>query len=198
MKKDKEKSLIDSIISTSLGYTDNFPKRALWKEIVEIYNGEFKVFYNSGQELERHKVTIPYKKWEIIISVSDTRPLKFSTVFSYNQEFEFFLSWEGIIEKIAKKFGKKEFEFGWKDFDNHYLIEGSNEEYVKQVITQKVQKIILKNNIYSISYQTDLNSRSSELLGVIQRQAGEKELIIEIIEMYKLMIDNLNKKNIIK
>ncbi len=198
MKKNKEKSLIDSIISPSLGYTDNFPKRALWREIVEIYNGEFKVFYNSGQELERHKVTIPYKKWKIIISVSDTRPLKFSTVFSYNQEFEFFLSWEGIIEKIAKKFGKKEFEFGWKDFDNHYLIEGSNEEYVKQVITQKVQEIILKNNIYSISYQTDLNSRSSELLGVIQRQAGEKEQIIEIIEMYKLMIDNLNKKNIIK
>jgi len=198
MKKKKEKSLIDSIISPSLGYTDSFPKRAIWKEIVEIYNGEFKVFYNSGRELERHKVTIPYEKWEIIISVSDTRPLKFSTIFDYNQEFEFFLSWEGFIEKIAKKFGKKEFEFGWKDFDNHYLIEASNEEYVKQVITQKVQEITLKYNIYSISYQTNLNSRNSELLAVIQRQAGKKEQIIEIIEMYKLIIDNLNKKNIIK
>lgn len=199
MTKEKEESIIKSIIKgPSLGYTDNFPKREMWKEIAKEFNGEFKIKHNSGYELEIHNISIPYKKWNIKISVSDTRPLKFQIFFPASQYFELTLSWEDFIERIIKKFSKQEIEIGWKEFDKHYLIKSNRSDLVKKTITKEIQKSLLKHDVYSISYQTDLKSRTAELNSVIQRRAGNKEMIIELINMYKLLIDNFEKSKIIK
>lgn len=193
----------DNMIQTnnngpSLGYSDNFPKREMWQEIAKKLNGEFKIKFNSGQELEIHNISIPYKKWNIEISVSDTRPLKFQISFSSSQDFELILSWKDFIDRILKKFSKSEIELGWKEFDKHYLIKSNRSDLVKQAISKEIQETLLKHNVYSISYQTDISTGTSELVSVIQRNAGDKEMIFELIEMYKLLIDNLEKLRIIK
>jgi len=199
MKEKKKDNLIQTIVKgPSLGYTDNFSKREMWEEISKELNGEFKIKHNSGNELEIHNISIPYKKWEIKISVSDTRPLKFQISFSAIQEFELVLSWEDFIERIFKKFSKPEIELGWKEFDKRYLIKSKNSDLVKSTITKEIQKTLLKHNVYSLSYHTDSKSRTAELISVIQRRTGTKEMIIELINMYKLIIDNLEKSKIIK
>jgi hypothetical protein len=182
----------------SLGYTDNFSKRQMWEEIAKELNGEFKISYTSGHELEIHNISIPYKKWEIKISVSDSRPLKFQILFSSSQDFELILSWEDFIDRIIKKFGKPEIELGWKEFDKRYLIKSNRPDLVKSILSKGLQKTILKLDVYSISYLTDSATRTAELISVIQRSAGEKEMIFELVEMYKLLIDNLEKSKIIK
>ena len=199
MTKEKEENKNQPIIKgPSLGYTDNFPKREMWKEIAKELNGEFKIKHNSGNELEIHNISIPYKKWNIKISVSDTRPLKFQISFSASQNFELILSLEDFIERIIKKFSKPEIEIGWKEFDKHYLIKSNRSDLVKKTITKEIQKSLLKHNVYSLSYRTDLKSRTAELISVIQRRAGNKEMVIELIEMYKLLIDSFEKSKIIK
>lgn len=199
MTKEKEESIIQSIIKgPSLGYTDNFPKREMWKEIAKEFNGEFKIKHNSGYELEIHNISIPYKNWNIKISVSDTRPLKFQISFPASQDFELTLSWEDFIDRIIKKFSKPEIEIGWKEFDKHYLIKSNRSDLVKKTITKEIQKNLIKHNVYSISYQTDLRLRTAELISVIQRRVGNKEMIIELIEMFKTLIDNFKEANIIK
>ena len=195
----KEKNINQTINKgPSLGYTDNFPKREMWKEIAQELNGEFKIKHNSGNELEIHSISIPHKKWNINISVSDARPLKFQISFSSSQDFKLIISWEDFIEKILKKFSKPEIELGWKEFDKHYLIKSNRSDLVKSTITKEIQKTLLRHNVYSISYQTDSAIRTAELISVIQRRAGNKEMIFELIEMYKLLIDNLEKSRIIK
>jgi len=199
MTKEKEENIIQTIIKgPSLGYTDNFPKREMWKEIAQELNGEFKIKHNSGNELEIHNISIPHKKWNIKISVSDSRPLKFQISFSASQDFELIMSWEDFIERIIKKFSKPEIELGWKEFDKHYLIKSNRSDLVKKTITKEIQKKLLKHNVYSISYQTDSSTRTAELISIIQRKAGNKEMIFELVEMYKLLIDNLEKSRIIK
>ena len=199
MTKEKDGNILQTIVKgSSLGYTDNFPKREMWKEIAKELNGEFKIKYNSGHELEIHNISIPYKKWNIKISVSDSRPLKFQISFSSSQDFELILSWEDFIERIIKKFSKPEIELGWKEFDKHYLIKSNRSDLVKKTITKEIQGTLLKHNVYSISYQTDTIARTAELVSVIQRRAGEKEMIFELVEMYKLLIDNFEKSRIIK
>jgi hypothetical protein len=199
MNKEKKENNIQTIINgPSLGYTDNFPKREMWEEIVKEVNGEFKIKHNSGYQLEIHNISIPYKKWHINISVSDSRPLKFDILFSSSQDFELILSWEDLIDRIIKKFGKPEIELGWKEFDKHYLIKSNRSDLVKQILTREIQKTLLKHNVYSISYQTDPVTRSAELISVIQRNAGNKEMILELIKTYKILIDNLEKARIIK
>ena len=199
MSKEKDENIIKTIIKgPSLGYTDNFPERQMWKEIAKELNGEFKIKYNSGHELEIHNISIPYKKWNIKISVSDSRPLKFQISFSSSQDFDLILSWEDFIERIIKKFSKPEIELGWKEFDEHYLIRSNRSDLVKKTLTKEIQKILLKHNVYSISYQTDTVKKEAELVSVIQRRPGEKEMIFELVEMYKLLIDNFEKSRIIK
>jgi len=199
MTMEKDENILQTIAKgPSLGYTDNFPKREMWKEIVKELNGEFKIKYNSGHELEIHNISIPYKKWNIKISVSDSRPLKFQISFSSSQDFELILSWEDFIERIIKKFSKPEIKLGWKEFDKHYLIKSNRSDLVKKTITKEVQGTLLKHNVYSISYQTDSKSRTAELISVIQRKAGNKEMIYELIDMYKLLIENFEKSRIIK
>ena len=199
MSKEKDENIIQTIIKgPSLGHTDNFPKRQMWKEIAKELNGEFKIKYNSGHELEIHNISIPYKKWNIEISVSDSRPLKFQISFSSSQEFELILSWEDFIDRIIKKFSKPKIELGWKEFDKHYLIKSNRSDLVKKTITKEVQKTLLRRNVYSISYHTDSATRTAELISVIQRRAGEKEMIFELVEMFKLLIDNLEKSRIIE
>ena len=199
MKKEDNGIIILSILTgPSLGYNDNFPKREMWEEIVKELNGEFTVKHTIGNVIEMHNISIPYKKWTIKISVSDSKPLKFNISFFASQDFELFLSWEDFIEKIIKKFGKPEIELGWKEFDNHYLIKSNRSDLVKQIFSREIQKTILKNNVYSISYRTDPEKRTGELTSVIQRQAGNKEMILELVETFKLLIDNLEKTRIIK
>jgi len=199
MTKEKEENTVKTIIKgPSYGYTDNFSKREMWKEIAKELNGEFKIKYNSGHELEIHNISIPYKKWSINISVSDSRPLKFQISFSASQDFELILSLEYFIDRLMKKFSKPEIELGWKEFDKHYLIKSNRSDLVKNTITNEIQKNLLKRNVYSISYQTNMKAGTSELLSVIQRKAGNKEMIFELICMYKLLIDNFEKSRIIK
>ncbi len=195
----KEKNKIQEMVKgPSLGYTDNFPKREMWKEIAKKLNGEFKIKFNSGHEIEIHTISIPYKKWTIRISISDARPLKFHILFSSSQDFKLILSWEDIFDRIFKKFSKPEIELGWKEFDKHYLIKSNRSDLVKRIITKDIQRNLLKHNVYSISYQTNSSASTAELISVIQRRAENKEMIYELVEMYKLLIDNLEKSKIIK
>jgi len=194
-RKDRDKSILKE---PSYGYTDNFPKREMWREIAKELSGEFKINHNSGNELEIHTVSIPYKNRNITVSVSDSRPLKFEISFLSSRDFNLILSWEDFIDKIIKKFSKPEIQLGQKEFDNHYLIKSNNSDWVKKVLTKEIQKTLLKYNVYSVSYQTDSSKRTAELISVIQRKAGNKKMIFELIEMFKLLIDNLEKSGIIR
>ena len=199
MSREKDENKIQKIIKgPSLGYTDIFPKRQLWKEIAKEQNGEFKIKFNSSRELEIHNISIPHKKWSINISVSDTRPLKFQISFSSLQDFKLIISWEDFIERIIKRFSKPEIELDWKEFDQHYLIKSNRSDFVKGIFTKEIQKIMLQHNVYSISYQTDKKTKKAELISVIQRQPGDKHMIVDLIEMFKKLIDSIEKLRIIK
>jgi len=197
MKEEKE-SLLEQVLQTpSFGYTDNFPKRDMWREIAKLYNGEFKIKFNSGNELEIHQITIPYKKWTIHISVSDTRPMKFQMDFKSRLDFDMILSWEDFIERILKKFGEPEIEVDSYDFDKRYLIKSSHADLVKRLLTKEIQKAFLENNIYSVAYKTNAEANKSEWLSVIQRKAGNKDFVMGLIKLHMHIIDRLNDLKII-
>ncbi len=197
MVKEKDTSK-KSIKGPSFGYTDNYPKREMWQEIAKELNGEFKVKHNSGNEIEIHNVLIPYKKWSIEISVSDTRPLKFQISFLASQDFKLTLSLKDFFDSIFEKFSKSKIELGWKEFDKHYLIKSNRSDLVKKIFTKDIQKSLLKYNVYSVLYHTNSSARTAELTSVIQRGAGNKELIYALLEMHKSLIDNLERGKIVR
>ena len=54
---------------------------------------------------------------------------------------------------------------------------------------------MLKYNVYSISFETGPLTQQAGLTGVIQRKAGNKIMKIELIQMFKRLIDNLERQN---
>lgn len=108
------------------------------------------------------------------------------------------ITWEDFIERFFKHFRKQEVELGWKEFDRHYLIKTDRSDLVKKTISSDIQKSFLKQNIYSLSYTSDQESRTSEFVSVVSRLAGDKETNIELIGLYKQIIDNLAEARVIK
>lgn len=198
--EETEENIIQKILKggRTYGITDNYPKRKLWEEIANDLDGEFKVSFTAAHDVEIHNITLPYKEWKISISVSDTRPLKFNITFKSNQNFELSVSRADWVERVIRKFSKHRIKVGWGKFDNHYLIKSNRSDLVNKVITLKMQESLLKHNIYTISFQTNTDSKTSELTSIIQRRVGEKDDTLDLINMYKALIDNLKEAQVIK
>jgi len=180
------------------GYSSILPKRDMWAEVAESVGGEFKVVFTKNHDIEIHRITIPHKDWELEISHSESRPLKFKAAFDSSQDLEMIITWEDVIERFFKRFRKPEVQLGWAAFDRYYLIKTNRSDLVKKVITSDIQKSFLKHNIYSLSYTNDQKSRKSEFISVISRTAGDTETNIELIEVFKHIIDNLASARVIK
>ena len=182
----------------SRGYTDVFPKREMWQEIAKELNGEFHIRLSSDNSYEMHLIEIPHENRKIEISVSDSKPLKFYILFELHQEFELYISWEDLVGKIMKKFGSKDVLVGSEEFDKHYLIKSNKPHAVKDLITREIQNAFLKYNIYSLSFQAVPKTNNAELIAVIQRTPGNKEMILELINAFKLLTDHLKQERIVR
>jgi len=193
-----EKKTKRIITGPSLGYADIYSKREMWKEIADELKGEFKVVMTSGNVLEIHKISIPYKKWTIEISVSDTRPMKFHISFQSYQDFQLTIYWEDFLDRIWKKFRKPEAETGWNEFDKRYLVKSNKPVLVKEIMSFEIRKVFLEYNVYSLSIQPGKNKNAAELISVIQRNPGNKVMVLKLIDIFKLLIDNLIKSGIIE
>jgi hypothetical protein len=199
MKEKKDDSYLKQVFVTQTrGFIDISLKRELWQTISDEFNGKFKISRTSGNVLEILRISIPYKNWEIRLSESDTRPLKFEISFKSVIDYELVISCEDSIEKILKRFGMKEVELGHQKFDNKYLIKSQSSEITKRLITQDIIDDFIKLNIYSLAYTTDSKSCTSNLISVISRTVEEKSTVEDLIRMHMRIIDNLKKTEIIE
>lgn len=182
----------------TFGVTDNYPTRNLWKEIAKEQNGKFRVKHDSGKAFEIHEIIIPYKNWHILLTVSDTRPFKVQINFKALQNLNFIAGENDLIERIIATLTKQRITFGRPEFDKRYLVISRKSALVKQIFTNEIRETILKHNIYSIAYQTGKTKKTAEIISVIHRVIGSKKEILELINMFKSLIDNLEKTRIIK
>ena len=196
---DKDDSFFKrAFITGTKGYLDVFPERELWKQISVEYKGEFRISFNSGNEIEIHRLHIPYKKWNLKISESDTKPLKFEIEFGSQFDYELTIGWEDSIEKLLKLLGKREIEIGNKSFDEHYLINSNDREITLKFFSTEIIDCLLKYNVYSISYFTDIKKQTSNLISVISRTIDDKKTIEDLINLHFKIIDKLEELMIIK
>ncbi|NVO03985.1 MAG: hypothetical protein HXX09_14915, partial [Bacteroidetes bacterium] len=156
-----------------LGYSDVFHKRELWSQLSEKFNGKFEIHLTSGNELEIHKLSIPFDKWELILSESDTRPIKFEIQFDSYIDYQLTIGREDTIDRLLKRLGKREIEIGNKDFDSGYTIESNDTETTIKLFSKEIIDSILKYKVYSISYSSDMKKQKSNLISVIGRTNGD-------------------------
>ncbi len=200
MKEQKKDSFLkQTFVTQTHGYLDVSQKRDLWRKIAFEYDGKFTIRHNSGNELEIFKLKIPYKKYTIELSESDTRPLKFYLEFDLIEKFNFYISWEDTIEKFLKLFGKQDIVIGEKIFDDKFLIQSDRPDLLKKLLSDsKIKRLIIKHNIYSLICEYDKHTGINKLLSVINRTTDSLETIKELIKLHFLIIDKLEENRMMK
>lgn len=196
MKNDKY--LKQVFVTQTKGYLDVSIKRELWQKISDEFKGKFKISRTSGNVLEILKISIPYKNWEIKISESDTRPMKFEISFISQFDYELVIGYEDAFDKILKRLGRKEVEMGNEIFDNKYLIKSQNSEITKRIFKQDIMDDFIKFDIYSLAYTTDSKKRTSNLISVISRTVDDKLTIESLIRLHMRIVDKLKELKLIE
>lgn len=186
-----------SYVTRTSGYLDVMAKEELFKEISSVLGGVFSKSHNPGNVLSTLRIAIPYKKWEIILTESDTRPLKFQVGFEVLHDYELIIGMEDVFDKILKRLGKAEIEIGDDVFDNKYLIHSNDPVLTGKILSAAIRNKILKHNLYNISYLTDNKRKTSELTLVVSRIVEDKVTYLDLVSLNQLLIDSLSESGII-
>ena len=186
-----------SYVTRTSGYLDVAAKEELFMDISKMSGGTFTKSHNPGNVLSTLRITIPYKKWVIILTESDTRPLKFQIVFEPLRDYELIIGIEDFFDKILKRLDRTEIEVGDEVFDNRYSIHSNDPVLTRKLLNGSVRDKILKNNLYNISYLNDTKVKASELISVVSRTIDNQEVYLDLISLHQMLIDSLSESGVI-
>jgi hypothetical protein len=198
-KNDNEINMFEELFIKDQTHKDVIKKIEIWQELESEHSGKLKIKRTRNDNLITLLLNVPYNDHVIILTESDTKPLKFEVEFQLNTEFEFVLGPEDSIERILKIFGKQDVIIGNAEFDKKYLLQSSNPELVKRVLHPiSINQGILKHKLSSISLQNQKKTGMSKLLLVKDRNTKSREVISNIIQLMIAIIDSMDKNQIIK
>jgi len=180
-------------------YKDVFSKKDLWEKLAELYNGKFKMQQTISKDITSFRLEIPYKNHNVVLTETDTKPLKFEMELRLNRNFEFNISWEDSVERILKLFGKQDIKVGDKEFDNKYLIQSNDPELTSKFLNSRhIKQTILRHNIYLLNLEYSEKNEYHKLLTVKDRNTKKMEIMIELINFEFAIIDFFINENILR
>ena len=188
-KQDNKINLFEELFIKGQIYKNISEKKNIQKEIAEKLNGRFIIKQTVSKDLTSFVLEIPYKDQIIILTETDTKPLKSEINLNLKERFELNISWEDGIERIMKFFGSQDIEIGFFEFDEKYLIQSNNSEKTVGILTN-LKDLLLKLNIYLISLRQE-NSQNHKLIITKDRNTIELIEMIDFIELNFKLIDNL-------
>jgi hypothetical protein len=185
-------NLLYEIFVKGQEYKDVLAKKELWKEIAKKLNGEFKIKQTISRDISTLILEIPYKNQMVILTESDTRPLRSEINMDLKTKYELSLSWEGGVEKIMKIFGSQDIQIGNQEFDKKYLIQSNNSSQTISIL-RDLKDLILKLNIYIMNLHYE-KSGQHKLLITKDRNSNTIDEIIGLIELNFRLVDFLFPK----
>ncbi len=180
-------------------YKDVLSKKELWKGIAELCGGKFTIKQTINKDLVSFRLEIPYKNHFIILTETDTKPLKLETELKLNRRFNFNISWEGVVERVMKIFGTQDITIGDKEFDRKYLIQSDNPELLSQFLNfEQIKQSILKSNLYLLDLNYSEEDEYHKLLIVKDRNTRRMKEMNDLIKFEFSIIDFFIRKNLIR
>ncbi len=188
--KSGKKNIYEEIYIKGQIYKDVLGKKDLWEKLSELYNGKLKINRTISKDINSLRLEIPYKNHTLILTESDTKPLKFETELKLNGNFEFNISWEGAVERVLKLFGTQDIIVGDKDFDKKYLIRSNDPDLLLKLLAYgQIKQTMLKHNIYLLSLNYSQKNETHTLMTIKDRNTNELQTLIELTEFEFSLID---------
>lgn len=195
----KEHLFGQMFLTSRRGFIDISEKRHFWKDLANEFNGTLIVEQTISKEVESLMLLIPYKRYSIKFTESDTHPLKISCKLEVNQLFEFSVSYEDSMEKLLKLFGHQDIQVGDEIFDKKYLVQGTDDEWITYLFADgETKAILLSNNVFSFTCRYDKADRTIQLSSLVSRTVNSKAALFELFQLFYLTIDKLEILNLLK
>ncbi len=173
-------------------YRNVIEKKSLWKEVAKEFNGTFFVKSTVSKDLNTLVLEIPHNNNILILTETDTKPLKSETILHLDTKFILNISIENTFEKIVKLFGNNDIEIGIPEFDNKYFIHSNIRKTAIEILQKINVKNILRLNIYSISLQP-ANSQTHILRITKDKITKTKMEMIDFINLNLRFIDYISQ-----
>ena len=135
-------------------------------------------------------INIPYRKGEINFLISEASPTKISYSFNIDLHLEFLIYREDWMDKIGKIFGLKEYEIGIKEFDEKFIIQGSNKRFILSIFDKQIREFILTNSSFS-NLKLEQKVNKSELVLNAPFNESNFNKLEKTIEIMKRISDNI-------
>jgi len=197
--ENKERLFGQLFVTRRQGLIDISEKRHFWKDLADELNGTFIIEHTISKEVETLMLQIPYKRYIVKFTESDSHPLKINCKLGVNQMFEFSISYEDSMEKLLKLFGNQDIQVGDNLFDKKYLIKGTNDYLIADLFAaNEIKAILLSNNVFSYNCSYDKADHSIQLSSLVSRTIHSKSALFELFKLFYLTIDRLEKLNLLK
>lgn len=170
----------------------------IWQEVSKAVGGSLKTTHATSKTLVHHTLKIPYKNYEISLSQSGTKSIKFEIAFHCDIDYKLDIYNEDYLEKVLKLIWKKEIEIRYEKFDKQYIIRSNDPEKTIALLTINICDKILSNNVLSISFSSNKAKKIGKLLTSESGKISSAKEILDQIELHQLLIDKLTALNIVK
>ena len=179
----------------NLGIWDVRKKSEFWKELAKRKNANFKTIATVSKDLNRLELSFDYEKVQVIFTETDTKPLFIECNFSSDIGRTWFeISKTDFIEKLMSQFSKHKIKSTNKELSNKYLIKGTDNQMVREIINnKKIIEIILQENITFIGGEQGKNGTYKLSLN-IHRNINSIEQLEAIYNLTITLIDRLKRK----
>ncbi|MEO8238639.1 MAG: hypothetical protein ABI793_10855 [Flavobacterium sp.] len=178
----------------------------IWKDFANTVNGNFAEGYSWNSD----STTIEYKNRKIIFDNFTLWSGKYCTEMTrivvpiiLKDNFKFEIYREGLVLKIEKIFGGQDVEIGYSDFDKAFTIKSNNEFKIKTLLRNKeIRNLIESQKEVNIQisdqkgiWEEKLPAKQFELSYFIDGEVHDLETLKSLLNLFKIMLDELFQMN---
>ncbi|MTH14066.1 hypothetical protein [Flavobacterium sp. LC2016-01] len=177
-----------------------------WQQFAKETGGTFK----EGYSWHSDSVSIEYKNWFVAFDNFTLWSGKYSTEMTriiapitLKDNFKFEIYREGFVRKIEKIFGALDIEIGYPEFDKAFTIKSNNEFKIKTLLQNKeIRNLIITQKDVNIQisnqkgiWEEELPENEIELSYFMDGEIHDSKILLSILELFKLILDDLFQIN---
>lgn len=185
-----DKNNLKEIFLKDQTYKEILKKKDLWKELESWYNGKLKMMMGQSSHSSTFELKIPYKNQIIVLTETDTMPLKIEIDLSLISDLEFSVNLKDWTDKIAFAFKRNLMSTENTSFDKNYMIKSNNFEITTMILDNTIKELLVSNNIYSLILKKDKKTENHKLLTVKDRVTDNITTLSQLVELEFQLIDN--------
>ena len=177
-----------------------------WKIFAEKIGAE----YYKGGLIKNRRITVPVKKWQIVIDLNTVNNIPFTRVrcpFLSNSDFKLKIHRKSIFSFIAKLFGVRGIEIGFPEFDSKFLVKSNEVSMAMNLLSNsKIRELFL--HISSLTLTFDLKKLRAGLGKKVPKNAKmlyfqepsqikDVDMLQNIVNLFREILMELHRLSVV-